>query len=244
MAQPVLTAGARRPLLSGMRPADFALLALSAVMVPAGSLERARQLDDVKLIDAALARDRAAALALTERVGPYIRARVLRASRGRRLAGHGVDDLIHEIWCRLLADDGHKLRMYDPERGKTLGGFVSMIAGQVIGDLLQKDRAQKRRPPGGFASMEDAPHASGGARPDEATADKDELGAVWRHLDETLPARGRLVMKLLFVDGLSTEQIADRIGLSANAVYGWRFKIKKAALEFRKNSARPSAPAR
>lgn len=236
-----LTAAARALLLSVMPLACLALLALAAVMVPAGRLARARGLDDVALIEAGLGRDRAAALALTERVGPYIRARVLRASRGRRLAGHDPDDLIHEIWCRLLADDGHKLRMYDPERGKTLGGFVSMIAGQVIGDLVGRDMAQKRRPAGGFTGLDDAPQAAGGARPDETTAERDELAAVWRHLDQTLPDRGRLVLKLLFVDGLAPDQIAEHIGLTSNAVYGWRHKIKKAALEFRRKSARAPA---
>lgn len=226
-----------------MSPASLALLALSAVMVPAGRLARARALDDVALIREALRGDRAAALALTERVGPYIRARVLRSSRGRRLAGHDPEDLMHEIWCRLLADDGHKLRMYDPERGKTLGGFVNMIAGQVIGDLVQKDSAQKRRPAGGFTGLEAAPHAAGGERPDEKTAEREQLAAVWRHLDETLPPRGRLVFKLLFVDGLPPDEIAERIGLTANAVYGWRHKIKKAAVEFRRKSARPAPSA-
>lgn len=218
-----------------MTPTELFLLAASAaVMVPAGALARARSLDDVALIEAALGRDRAAALALTERIGPFIRARVLRATRGRPLAGHAPEDVMQEVWCRLLADDGRRLRRYDPARGKTLGGFVNMIAAQVMSNLIEEAGAHKRRPEGGFTDLDHAPESTSAApRPDQLTGDRAALRSMWQHLEATLPPAGRLVLQMLYVDQLAADEIARRLGCSPNTVYSWRFKIKKAALAYR-----------
>ncbi len=203
-------------------------------MVPAAALAEARALDDVTLIERALGRDRAAALALTERIGPFIRARVLRATRGRPLAGTGPDDVMQEVWCRLLADDGRRLRLYDPARGKSLAGFVNMVAGQLMANLIEEYGARKRRPEGGFTAIENAAQAANPApRPDRVAAERNELDALWRHLDATLAPAGRLVLKMLYVDRLAPDEIARRLGMSPNTVYSWRFKIKKAAQAFR-----------
>lgn len=236
----LLTARPERIHLTRMTPTELFLLAASAaVMVPAEALGRARALDDVALISAALGRDRAASLALTERVGPFIRARVLRATRGRPLAGLQPEDVMQEVWCRLLADDGRRLRAYDPARGKTLGGFVNMIAAQVMSNLIEESAARKRRPEGGFTDLEHAPEASSAApRPDQAVQARGALASMWKHLEATLPPSGRLVLQMLYADQLTPDEIARRLGCSPNTVYSWRFKIKKAALAYRASQDR------
>src|SRR5688500_15721273 len=89
--------------------------------------------DDRDLVARALTGDEAAERSLVKRVAPAIRARVLCVTRGRPgPGGTEVEDLIHEVWCRLLENNGRRLRAWDPARGKTLEGYVSLIAGQLV----------------------------------------------------------------------------------------------------------------
>jgi DNA-directed RNA polymerase specialized sigma24 family protein len=144
-------------------------------------------LSDVALIRAALDGDARAGRALVDRAAPPIRARVLRHVGPRRVAGLDVDDLTHEVWCRLLDDDGRRLRAYDPARGKTLGGYLSMIAGQLVANVAEHGRAQRRSAPGGQVELNDetpAPAATPEARTARARssrrwADSSPRAAAW-----------------------------------------------------------------
>lgn len=188
--------------------------------------------DDETLIARAVNGDARAKRALAERLGPYIKARVLRATRGRPVGGHEVEDLLGEVWARLLADDGKLLRAWDASRA-TLPGYVNLITGQTVSKLRRDTSTQKRRPVGGTTSLSDAEAvASAAPAPDEHAADRARLEALWQHLEATLPPTGRLVLNMLYVDHRAPGDIARITGLSASTVHGWRFKIKNAAQAF------------
>ena len=187
---------------------------------------------DGETLGRALEGDARARRALAERLGPFIKARVLRATRGARTAGHEVEDLVHEVWTRLLADDARLLREWDPERA-SLPGYVNLLTGQVVSKTRRAASAQRRAPAGGTESFEDdAPLATQAPPPDEVAAERARLRALWAHLEETLPAMGRLVLKLLYVDHRAPNDIARDLNLSVATVHGWRHKIKRAARAF------------
>ncbi len=194
-----------------------------------GAVLGLRRPDDVPAtIRRALAGDRRAARRLAERVAPVIRARVLRMTRGRRgPGGLDTDDLIHEVWCRLLDDDGRRLRGYDPERGKTFEGYVSMVAGQLVATMAEKHAAAKRRAPGGEGELTEAQHVADAiADPEQIAAGRDLHGALWRHLEGQLSERGQAVLALVYTDGLSVDEAADRMGVRKQVVYNWQHKIR------------------
>ncbi len=205
-------------------------LAFLAAALPFRRRADPTRLDDQALIRAALGGDSAAGRTLVDRAAPAIRARVLRHVRGRRLAGLDVDDLTHEVWCRLLAGDAKRLRAYDPTRGKTFGGYLSLIAGQLISNVVEQHRAVKRSAPGGETNLEDARAVSEKAPSPEAIAGRrQELRALFTHLEGELPPRGRVVLHLLYSDGLSVDEAAGRMGAKRQVVYNWQHRIRKLA---------------
>lgn len=185
---------------------------------------------DVELIRRTLDGDAAAGQALARRVAPAIRARVLRHTRGRAVHGHSVEDLVHEVWCRLLAHDGRRLRGYDPAKGKTLDGYVSMIASQVLANVVEQHSASKRRAAGGVGDLEEAQHTPAvEPGPERLVADRQRMAALWQHLEGSLPERGRLVLRLVYVDGMSVDEAAACLGVQRQVVYNWQFKIRREA---------------
>lgn len=195
----------------------------------------AEQLDPAALIDAAVAGDRVAAIELARRVGPAIRARVLRITRGRPTAAIDPEDMVQAVWERLFAHDARRLCAFDPDRGVSLEGFVSMIAGQAVAEIIEAQTAQKRRAPGGTTDIDDARGvAAGGPDADDRVAQRGTLDALWQHLEATLPPQGALVLRLLFVDRVEPAEIARLTGMKRATVDSWKFKIKKAAVAWRK----------
>lgn len=194
-----------------------------------GAVLSLRRQDDVPtMIRQALAGDRRAARRLAERCAPVIRVRVLRMTRGRTgPGGLDTDDLVHEVWCRLLTDDGRRLRSYDPARGKTFEGYISMIAGQLVATVAEHHAAAKRRAPGGHGELEEARHvAAAAADPEANVAGRQAKDALWQHLEAQLSARGRVVLALVYTDGLSVDEAAARMGVKKQVVYNWQHKIR------------------
>ena len=205
-------------------------LAFLAAALPFRRRADPTRLDDQALVRAALGGDPAAGRALVDRAAPAIRARVLRHVRGRRLGGLDVDDLTHEVWCRLLAGDAKRLRAYDPAKGKTFGGYLSLIAGQLVSNVVEEHRAVKRSAPGGETALDDARAVSEPAPSPEATAgSRQALRALFAHLEAELPPRGRVVLHLLYADGLSIDEAAGRMGAKRQVVYNWQHRIRTLA---------------
>lgn len=201
----------------------------------------ARDLDPATLIARAAAGDRVATVELAERIGPAIRARVLRITRGRPTAAIDPEDMVQAVWERLFARDARRLRAFDPTRGVTLPGFVSMIAGQAVAEIIEAQQAQKRRAPGGTRDLDDARAvAAGGPDPETHASERGELAALWQHLEAGLSPQGVLVLQMLYVDRLEPVEIARRTGMKRATVDSWKFKIKKAAQAWRKTRAADS----
>jgi len=205
-------------------------LALLGVLLPLRRRTDPSSLDDRALVRAALEGDPKAGSALVERAAPAIRARVLRHIGRRRLAGLDADDLTHEVWCRLLRDDAKRLRAYDPAKGKTFGGYLSMVAGQLISNVVEQHHAVKRQAPGGETALEEATAVGEkAASPERSAIERQSLRALFAHLDGALPPKGRVVLHLLYTDGLSVEEAARRMGATRQVVYNWQHKIRKLA---------------
>ncbi len=191
------------------------------------------------LIRAALAGDARAGQDLVAQAAPAIRARVLRHTRGRRgPGGLDTDDLTHEVWCRLLSDRGRRLLAYDPARGKTFGGYLSMITGQMISNLAETHGAQKRSAPGGLGALDEGvavPEAK--ASPEVQVDARRALEGLWGALEQELPDRGRVVLRLLYVDGCGPAEAARRMGVKTQVVYNWQHKIRGLAKDWRQAAA-------
>jgi RNA polymerase sigma factor (sigma-70 family) len=185
------------------------------------------------LIRRAVGGEEPAIAVLVRRLMPVIRARVRRAlsREGARLGPSDGDDLVQEIWLKLVDERGAQLIAYEPDRGASLEGYVGLIAEREIGNLVRKLSTQKR---GGHLiavePAEDLPSST--ANPEEAAAAENLAARLGEHLEALLPARGRLVFRYAFTDELPATEVAKILGVTVQVIYNWQHKIRIAAREF------------
>jgi RNA polymerase sigma-70 factor (ECF subfamily) len=80
--------------------------------------------------------------------------------------------------------------------------------------------------------------------PEEVAASREQLGLVLERLQQTLSPLGRQVFELLFVQELSLPEAMAASGLSADAMYAWRSRLRRAARELLAELSGSEAPPR
>jgi RNA polymerase sigma factor (sigma-70 family) len=182
----------------------------------------------------ALAGDQTALTQLVAVLTPVVQARVARTllARRSRLAGgrdlrQEVEDLSQEVFLSLFARDAHVLREWQPERGLSLENFVGLVAQrQVLSFLRNGKRNPWKEDP--FLE-EDLDTAGPDTGPEEITASREELHLLLDRLREELSPLGWQLFDLLFVQELSQPEVMSASGLSADAVYAWRSRLRRLA---------------
>jgi len=190
---------------------------------------------DHALIRKALGGRKGALRILVRRLLPVIRARArdYLNRRGGSLGPHEVDDLMQDVWLALVADDGRLLRAYDASRGKTLEGYVGLIARREFWKRAQQQQAEKRGGGQADVALEDPAVVEGRATDPELRACTAELVEHLEvHLLSVLPERGQLVMRCLYTDGMEPKETSTALGVSVQVVYNWQHRIRKAVREF------------
>lgn len=192
----------------------------------------ARDMGDRTTIERALRGDGVAVRALVDVLTPAIQsavARVLLRSGARlgRDVRSDVADLTQEVFERLFADDGRVLREWEPERGASLAGFVKIVAERHALSVL---RSRRRSP---FAEETREPEALDRADGSEERwlVQRDLLHAVCARLRGTLSEQGMRAFELLFLEEREPEAVGEALGISRDAVYMWRTRIRQAARE-------------
>jgi RNA polymerase sigma-70 factor (ECF subfamily) len=188
------------------------------------------------LVGDALAGDQLALSRLVAALTPVVQARVARtllargASRGGgRNLRHDVEDLTQEIFLALFSGGGRVLRSWRAERGLSLENFVGLVSERHVVSFLRSGRRNPWREDLGVA--EDLEARAGEAGPEEETASREQLRLLLDRLQRTLSPLGRQVFDLLFVQELTLPEAMAASGLSADAVYAWRSRLRRAARE-------------
>ncbi len=187
--------------------------------------------DDVRR---ALAGNEAALTRLVKALTPVIQSRVARGLLLRRTgmaAGRDirqeVEDLTQEIFLLLFADGGKVLRSWQPERGLSLLNFVGLVAERQTASLL---RSGKRSPWKEDPMLpEDLDQAAPGSGPEEIAASREQLKLLLHRLTEELSPLGRHLFDLLFLRELPFEEVTRQTGMTADAVYAWRSRLRRLA---------------
>ncbi len=187
------------------------------------------------LMGRALAGDPAGLARLVAVLTPVIQARVARTLLARRslLAGgrdlrQEVEDQSQEVFLALFSRDAHVLRTWQAERGLSLENFVGLVAERQVLSFLRSGRRNpwKEDP----SSTEDEITAAAPERdPEEVTASREHLSRLLDRLREELSPLGCRLFQLLFVQELSQAEVEAASGLSADAVYAWRSRLRRLA---------------
>lgn len=179
---------------------------------------------DAAFVADALDRGGRALRRLVERLMPVVRARVRRRLGGWRPSAR--EDAAQEVWVALLADGGKALRGFDPGHGRTLEGFVGMIAERHVIDWIRRQQAAKR---GGDAHIVDdraLERRAAAADPEADVVAADLAAALGRHLEAALPEIGMLVFRLVYTDRLAPAAAAETLGVNRQVVYNWQHRIR------------------
>ncbi|MCB9537245.1 MAG: sigma-70 family RNA polymerase sigma factor [Myxococcales bacterium] len=182
----------------------------------------------------ALEGDRAAARALFDALMPHVQRRVYAAltrragASGGRVLRQEVLDLTQEVFVALYEHDGRALRRWDPALGASLTTWVGRVAEHTVASIL---RSGRRSPwtdtPTESAALEHVAGATPSAH--GAVAGRDQLARVLDVLRADLSPLGYTLFVELVVEQRDVEAVCAAHDMTANAVYVWRNRLKKAA---------------
>jgi RNA polymerase sigma-70 factor (ECF subfamily) len=183
-------------------------------------------------VQRALAGEARALRELAELLSPVIQARVARvlASAPRRSARsirEEVLDFTQEVFVALFAERGRVLRGWDPERGSSLKNFVGIVAERQATVMLRSGlRDPFRDEPREIAAFDER---EGSASGEHRIASRDLLDKVLARFERSLSPLGRDVFRRLYVDEQGLDEIQRDCGLSPEALYQWRSRLRKLA---------------
>jgi RNA polymerase sigma factor (sigma-70 family) len=206
--------------------------------------------DTAGLVRRALTGDQRALTRLIAVLTPVIQARVARTllARRHRLAGgrdvrQEVEDLSQEVFLALFSRDAHVLRSWQAERGSSLESFVGLVAERQVLSFLRSGRRNpwKEDPLLTDDELEMEAPESG---PEEIVAGREHLSLLLDRLREELSPLGRRLFELLFVQELSQTEVQAASGLSADAVYAWRSRLRRLAQKLLAEMSGNAPPAR
>lgn len=165
-------------------------------------------------VAAVLEGDRDAFAELYRCYSPRVRAAVVTAIRFRSDLATHLDDLLSEVWARLLADDCRQLRAYQPSRGP-LGHYLRMrawaLARMVAAQYLRRaDRVELDDP---FVSM----FADGDL--EDRLQSRDVLERLYDMVRSRLDAKDLALFEQVYVQGQRIESVGQTLGLRRDAAY-------------------------
>jgi RNA polymerase sigma-70 factor, ECF subfamily len=143
----------------------------------------------------------------------------------RRFSSVVSADDVREIGATLrlslLANDMHKLRTFDPERGNRFSSWIGLLAINCAYDYLRS----VRREPGKAALTEASDLAAETPDPFETVA-QHQRATIAQKLLASFSERDRAFAALYFGEGLDPNVIARRMNISVKTVYSKKHKIQ------------------
>jgi RNA polymerase sigma factor (sigma-70 family) len=158
---------------------------------------------------------------------------IFRALFWRRVVGPwrgGEEDVIQDIFVALFAQNCRALRAWDPQKGRSLKGFLTWFAEKRIADWLRQQKRRGREEP----TAEDAIQRQVDANapgPDEPPPEW--VPQVYDHYQGEVSAEDRQIIELRYEQELAVADVAQRTGLSVAAVYQRLHRIKVRLLKLR-----------
>lgn len=190
-----------------------------------------------ELLADALGGDEQALERLVDRLTPVVQARVARVVLAR-LAGAAspgvcsqVEDLTQEVFMLLFAEGGRVLRSWRPERGLSLENFAGLVACRRAISLLRTGRREAWKEDPTLDEEQEQPSPE--ADPEAQAASRQELRLLLERLREELSPLGWQLFDLLLIRGRGVEEVERATGMSRDALYAWRSRLRRLAKRLR-----------
>lgn len=143
----------------------------------------------------------------------------------RRFASIVSQDDVREVYATLyvslLANDMHKLRSFDPERGNRFSSWIGLLAINAAYDYLRtlKREPQKECITEAMELVCDLPD------PFELTSEHERATIAQKTLED-FSEKDRTFAALYFGEGMDPQDIADKMNISVKTVYSKKHKIQ------------------
>src|SRR5262245_25911109 len=143
----------------------------------------------------------------------------------RRFASMVSQDDVREVYATLyvslLANDMHKLRSFDPERGNRFSSWIGLLAINAAYDYLRtlKREPQKECITEAMELVCDLPD------PFELTSEHERAAIAQRTLAD-FSEKDRTFAALYFGEGMDPQDIATKMNISVKTVYSKKHKIQ------------------
>src|SRR6187402_1899699 len=179
--------------------------------------------DDAALVQALLADDARAWREFNTRFSRLVLSTISRVTA--RFSGVVSQEDMREIYAtfcmQLLANDKHKLRSFDPERGNKLSTWLGLLASHTAYDFLRGARREPRR-----AAMSEAEDLCSSLPDPCESALMRERAELVSQLLSLFTDKDRAFIQLYFGEGLAPELVAERLNISVKTVYSKKHKIQ------------------
>jgi RNA polymerase sigma-70 factor (ECF subfamily) len=179
--------------------------------------------DDLVLIDAMIANEPVAWREFQKRYDRLIHRCITKVTR--RFSSIVSQDDVREIYATLyvslLANDKHKLRTFDPERGNRFSSWIGLLAINAAYDYLRslKREPQKEQLADNSELVCELPD------PFELTAEHERAALAQKTLED-FSEKDRTFAALYFGEGMDPNEIATKMNISVKTVYSKKHKIQ------------------
>lgn len=182
----------------------------------------------LELLDRTFAGDRRAAEVLCREVLiPIVDAAVSSRCHSRAESFHTRDEWSQIVFLHVYENDWAKLRHYDPSGAPFVAWLITVTANKI------EDVIRKRDPPRPTEDIGDP--LSRESDPEGKMLQKE----VWGRVLAALDPEEILLFRWLYVDGLTRQQIADRLGRPMHRVYREIHAMEKKVKDILENPQPP-----
>jgi len=169
--------------------------------------------------------------ALVRRLAPVIERRVASTLWQRSVRGdirQEIRDKTQDVFLSLLDSGGKALLAWDPARGTSLEGFVSLLAHRQVISLLRNGSVTPWREE--FAELHTIEASAAGApTAEQVVGSREHLRLLLDAVRERLSPLGLEIFQRLIVDETPIDELSVKLGMTMQALYQWRSRLLKLA---------------
>ncbi len=136
-----------------------------------------------------------------------------------------IEDLTQEIFVRLFADDGRRLRAWD-QAVAPARPFFGLVAERIAMNLLASRNKKPWMDDTADPSDIGRDRAAAGPGPERRAVSRDALRRLVGRLGE-LNARDRALFQLIYVEQAEVGRIAETLGIKPGAVYQGKRRLRQ-----------------
>lgn len=156
-----------------------------------------------------------------------------------------VDDLIQEVWCRIMGNQRRVLTYYDPDRGR-FGPYISWVAYQQALYVIRRER--RKAPVDELPSEDEALLDEGSTHFVAQVIQSDLFQRLLAKVDAELAVEDRVLLREHYLGERTLREIAVELGVTEDTIYQRNRRLKKrllrigAQLKPRQPRTGPNAP--